>query len=79
MTYTRVLPTAHHELASCLGLRSESKRIIAGNEPSYPQQIQGGQQIGEESSAILGQIGELYLSLGEFEKAIELSRQCLDG
>ncbi len=29
---------------------SESKRIVAGSELSYLQQIQGGQQIGEETS-----------------------------
>ncbi len=33
---------------------SKSKRIIAGNELSYLQQIQGGQQIGEETTAING-------------------------
>ncbi len=38
----------HHELASYRGLGSEIKRIIAGNEVSYLQQIQGGQQIDAE-------------------------------
>ncbi len=34
----------HHEVVSYRGLWSEIKRIVSGNEVSYLQQIQGGQQ-----------------------------------
>ncbi len=59
----------HSGTAQCImnSLHTEDWRrtiqipIIAGNELSYLQQIQGGQQIGEETSAIHGSRFPAYL------------------